>query len=135
MQSASLIVTPLRTSICKPMNWLEVSRIAGFHTDLCKKKFWGRTPDPPFQHNSARLSTIITMQVITLYTAFVTKKNMYYTLILLYICTYCLLLRLRLCDFFFLLFTFWGKNLCPPPFPPLFVTELRRWVLFNPILK
>ena len=32
MHSASLILTPLRTCICKLMNLLEVSRIAGFHT-------------------------------------------------------------------------------------------------------
>ena len=32
MMSIPLIVTPLLPSICKPMNSLEVSRIAGFYT-------------------------------------------------------------------------------------------------------
>ena len=37
MLSTPLIVTPLWPSICKPMNSLEVSRIAGFYTDISKK--------------------------------------------------------------------------------------------------
>ena len=33
MQSAPLIVTPLWTSKCKPINSLEMSKIAGFRTE------------------------------------------------------------------------------------------------------
>ena len=49
MQSVPLIVTPLWTSIYKPMNSLEVSRNAGFCTDLqmYANKFRGGPPDPP----------------------------------------------------------------------------------------
>ena len=61
MMSTPLIVTPLWPSICKPMNSLEVLRIAGFYTDL-SKKYSG----VPFQYNSANLSTINTVQVIIL---------------------------------------------------------------------
>ena len=34
--STPRIVTPLWPSICKPMNSLKVSRIAGFYTDISK---------------------------------------------------------------------------------------------------
>ena len=37
MQTTPLIVTPLLTSICKPMNSLEVSKIARFCTEFVKK--------------------------------------------------------------------------------------------------
>ena len=37
MLSTLLIVTPLWPSICKPMNSLKVSIIAGFYTDISKK--------------------------------------------------------------------------------------------------
>ena len=113
MQSASLIVTPLRTSICKPMNWLEVSRIAGIYTDLCKN-FLGEDPQtPPFQYNSSRLSTINTMQVILLY-LFIYKKNMHYTFILLYMYIY-IALHYAFATFFFFAFHFLGKKNCAPP--------------------
>ena len=39
---------------CNPLNSLEVSRIAGFRTDLCETNSGGGPPDPsPFQYNSA----------------------------------------------------------------------------------
>ena len=37
MMSIPLIVTPLWPSVCKPMNSLEVSIIAGFYTDISRK--------------------------------------------------------------------------------------------------
>ena len=48
MLSTLLIVTPLWPSICKPMNSLEVSRLAGFYTDISKNIL-----GVPFQYNSA----------------------------------------------------------------------------------
>ena len=90
MQSAPLIGTPIWTSICKPMNSLEVSRIAWVRTDLCKT-FLGQDPQTPFQYDSARLSTINTMQVMILHLC-IYNKNMHYTL--------------TLHAFFFVLFTF-----------------------------
>ena len=75
----------LCTSICKPMNSLDVSRIAGFRTDLCKK-FLGDDPQ-----------TLLTIQFHQV------KYNQYNALLYMYILPYTLL------------FTFWGKNVCPPP--------------------
>ena len=114
MQSASLIVTPLWTSICKPMNWLEVSRLTVFHTDLCKN-FWGRTPIlPPSIHLLPGL--VLLTQCKSLYCIYNKQKNMHYTLILLYMY---ILPYITPLPPFFLLFTFWEKKIVPPP-PPHF---------------
>ena len=119
MQSASLIVTPLWTSICKPMNWIEVSSIGGFHTDLCKNVLGEGPQTPLFQHNSARLSTINTLQkslycIYHVYNEKTCSIPWYF-----YTCTYCLILRLWTFFFFFFFFFFcfslFRKKWCPPP--------------------
>ena len=111
MQSASLIVTPLWTSVCKPMNWIEVSRIAGFHTDIYMLKFSGgggwEDPPPPcsiqlrqikyYLHNAKSLYCIYNKKTCIIPWHF-------------YTCTYCLILRLWTIFFF----GFLGK-ICAPP--------------------
>ena len=117
MLSSPLIVTPLWSSICKPMNSLEVSRIAGFYTqsDISKKIFWGSSfnTTPPvkvYLHNASHYTTVIT-------------PKMSDTLTFLYILPCTCILRFRdIFSFFFLLiFFFWEKN-CAPHFLSLSYT-------------
>ena len=110
MQSASLIVTPLRTSTCKTMNWLEVSRIAGCHTNLCKH-FLGGPPAPLF--NTTPPDEVLLTQCKSFY-CFYNKKEVLYldTTIHMYILPYITLTPLWI---FFVLFTFW-ENIVPPTY-------------------
>ena len=111
MQSASLIVTTLWTSICKPINWLEVSRIAGFNfIRINANIFWWRTPrppTPPFQYISARLSTINKVSKVSHCTAFIKIKM------------YALYFDTPVHVLFFCFSLFWGKNCAPQHFSSL----------------
>ena len=118
MLSVPLIVTPLWPSICKPMNSLEVSRIAGFYTDISKKIFLGfpLNTTPPIkvlltQCKSLPIGKDIYF-VLSHYTADITPK-MSDTLTLLYI--FPCIDETFVCLFvFFFAYHFFGKKLCPP---------------------
>ena len=125
MLSTPLIVTPMWPSICKPKNSLEVSRIAGFYTDISKKyKFLGSLFNTTF--NTTPPVKVLLTQCKSLHYSYNTK-NVWYINAPVHIALYILRLRdvffFYFFIYFFLAYPFFGKKIVPQPF----VTELHNY--------